>query len=144
MQSRRIRQSPGYKTDRQTTEGLGENRPIGRSLYPERDSKQPKNIFFEKHCVPLLSSLRHLRRPQSKILLSAITRHILHMWTSHYLCKQDTLCQICSLTCSKNQEEPKKRESCDKNFDKGDKTKKAEQIRKKKNMRKGKMQKSLF
>ena len=42
MQSRRIRQSPGYKTDRQTTEGLGENRLIGRSLYPERDSKQPK------------------------------------------------------------------------------------------------------
>ena len=42
MQSRRIRQSPGHKTDRQTMEGLGENRPIGRSLYPERDSKQPK------------------------------------------------------------------------------------------------------
>ena len=37
-----IRQSPGHKTDRQTTGGLGENRPIGRSLYPERDSNQPK------------------------------------------------------------------------------------------------------
>ena len=42
MQSRRIRQSPGNKNDRQTTEGLGENRPIGRSLYPERGSKQQK------------------------------------------------------------------------------------------------------
>ena len=42
MQSRRICQSPSHKTDRQTTEGLGENRPRGRSLYPERDSKQPK------------------------------------------------------------------------------------------------------
>ena len=29
MQSRRIRQSPGHKTDPQTTEGLGENRLIG-------------------------------------------------------------------------------------------------------------------
>ena len=35
------------KTDRQTTGGLGENRLIGRSLYPERDSncqKQTKQI----------------------------------------------------------------------------------------------------
>ena len=32
---------PVTKTDRQTTEGLGENRPRSRSLYPERDSKQP-------------------------------------------------------------------------------------------------------
>ena len=46
MQSRRIRQSPGHRTDRQTTEGLGENRPIGRSLYPERDSKQPKKLWM--------------------------------------------------------------------------------------------------
>ena len=44
MQSRRIRQSPGHKTDRQTTDGLGENRPIGWSLYP--DSKQLKYLFF--------------------------------------------------------------------------------------------------
>ena len=32
MQSRIIRQSPGHKTDRQTTEGLGENRPRGRPI----------------------------------------------------------------------------------------------------------------
>ena len=48
MQSRRIRQSPGHKTDRQTTEGLGENRPIGRTLYPERDSKRQKQTKQNK------------------------------------------------------------------------------------------------
>ena len=59
MQSRRICQSPGNKTDRQTTEGLGENRPIGRSLYLE-DSKQPKTntqTNFFAHFISLGNQL---------------------------------------------------------------------------------------
>ena len=63
MQSRRICQSPGHKTDCHTTEVLGENRPIGRSLYPERDPKQPKTnkqkkLWVDIH-VPLSNHLQN-------------------------------------------------------------------------------------
>ena len=70
MQSRRIRQSSGHKTDRQTTEGLGENRPIGRSLYPERNSKQPKKI---QAIILLLSGFERGRLEGLKSNLSSTT-----------------------------------------------------------------------
>ena len=83
MQSRIIRQYPGHKTDRQTTESLGENRPIGRSLYPERDSKLAKN--------KLLSNQRNAQTNFCDVILW----HFL--WTNEAF--NDCFCQASLVIC---------------------------------------------
>ena len=58
MQSRRIRQSPGHKTDRLTTEGLGENRrklihvPGARLETAKKKKNTKKALNMQKEKTP--------------------------------------------------------------------------------------------
>ena len=64
MQSRRIRQSPGHKTDRQTIEGLGENQRKlilvpGARLETAKNKKQTNNLHLFRGFPSQISQYYH-------------------------------------------------------------------------------------